>query len=152
MKTRIAGILTAAACASASMTSQGADCERPTEREVMAAEMQRYEAQMNDDFAAMNRLIGPDLVYIHSSSVVDDKAAYIESMRSGEVKYHKMRMLDSKVRVFDCLALMTGTASFDVTVKGQDMTVDLRFTEAWVKRGGKLEFVSWQATRLPPRQ
>jgi hypothetical protein len=134
------------------LPAAAADCERPSEREVMAAEMQRYQAQMDDDFAAMDRLIGADLVYIHSSSVVDDKRAYIDSMRSGDVKYHRMRMLDSKVRIFHCLALMTGTASFDVTVKGQDLTVDLRFTEAWVKREGKLEFVSWQATRIPPRQ
>lgn len=124
-------------------------CEAVSADEVLAAEMARYDAQTNDDLNAMNRIIGDDLVYIHSSSLVDDKSSYIASQRSGVVKYKQMRLVDHKVRIFDCLAVMTGTASFDVNVKGDDLTVNLRFTEAWAKRDGKLEFVSWQATRIP---
>lgn len=124
-------------------------CEPVSAEEVHAAEMQRYKAQMNDDYKAMDRIIGDDLVYIHTSSLVDNKSSYISSLRSGTVKYKKMRMIDHQVRIFDCLAVMTGTASFDVNVKGEDLTVNLRFTEAWARRNGKLEFVSWQSTRIP---
>lgn len=125
-----------------------ADCRPIDETEVVQAELQRYEAQTGDDFIAMERIIGDDLVYIHSSSTVDDKRAYIGSMRDGTVKYRTMRMLDYKVRIYDCIALMTGTARFEVTVKGSDLTVDLRFTEAWARRGDALQFISWQATRI----
>ncbi len=143
----------AALAISATVTAAAAaDCIAVSEDEVVQAEVARYEAQTGDDFVAMDRVIGDDLVYIHSSSVVDDKGAYIGSMRSGTVKYRTMRMLDSKVRIYDCLAIMTGTARFEVTVKGSDITVDLRFTEAWAKRGKDLQFVSWQATRIPQQQ
>lgn len=124
-------------------------CEPVSAEEVHAAEMQRYNAQAKDDYAAMDRIIGDDLVYIHTSSLVDNKSSYIASLRSGTVKYKAMRMIDHKVRIFECLAVMTGTASFDVNVKGENLTVNLRFTEAWAKRNGKLEFVSWQSTRIP---
>ena len=124
-------------------------CEPVSAEEVHAAEMQRYNAQMKDDYASMDRIIGDDLVYIHTSSLVDNKSSYIASLRSGTVKYKAMRMIDHKVRIFECLAVMTGTASFDVNVKGEDLIVNLRFTEAWAKRNGKLEFVSWQSTRIP---
>ena len=126
-----------------------ADCKPINPSEVMRAELQRYEAQTQDDFVAMESMIGDDLVYIHSSSVVDDKKAYIDAMRAGAVKYRTMRLLDSQIRIYDCIAVMTGTARFEVTVKGTDLTVDLRFTEAWAKRGNDLQFVSWQATRIP---
>lgn len=125
------------------------DCPAISAKEVLAAEMQRYDAQTNDDYNAMERIIGNDLVYIHSSSLVDNKSSYIASLHSGTVKYKQMRLVDHVVRIFDCLAVMTGTASFDVNVKGEDLMVNLRFTEAWAKRDGKLEFVSWQATRIP---
>jgi Domain of unknown function (DUF4440) len=131
--------------------AQAADCNSFGESEVRAASSKRYEAQTGDDFAAMDRIIGADLVYIHSSSVVDDKEAYIKSMRSGTVKYRTMRLIDSKIRIYDCLALMTGTARFEVTVKGEHITVDLRFTEGWAKRGNEVQFISWQATRIPPK-
>jgi hypothetical protein len=123
-----------------------------TEHDAVGAEDARYSAQTTNDFAAMEKLFGDDLVYIHSSSVVDDKAAYIESMRSGTVKYRVMRRSDVKVRTYGCLALMTGNAEFDVTVKGQDMTVPLRFHTVWAKRPGGLQFISWQATRVPAKQ
>jgi hypothetical protein len=63
-----------------------------------------------------------------------------------------MRRSDVKVRTYGCLALMTGSAEFDVTVKGQDMTVPLRFHTVWAKRAGGVQFISWQATRVPPKQ
>jgi ketosteroid isomerase-like protein len=123
-----------------------------TEQEAQAAEDARYAAQTADDFAAMDRLFGEDLVYIHSSAVVDGKQSYLDSMRSGSVKYRVMRRSDVTVRTYGCLAIVSGNADFDVTVKGQDLSVALRFHSIWAKRAGGPQFVSWQATRVPPKQ
>ena len=123
-----------------------------TEEETIAAEDARYAAQTANNFDAMQKLFGEDLVYIHSSAVVDNKTTYIESMSSGTVKYRIMRRSDVKVRTFGCLAMITGNADFDVTVKGQELSVQLRFTSTWAKRDGGLQFVSWQATRVPAEQ
>src|SRR5262245_61116176 len=62
-----------------------------TAEEALTHEDARYAAQTSNDFAAMEKLFGDDLVYIHSSAVVDGKKEYIESMRSGRVKYRSMR-------------------------------------------------------------
>lgn len=123
-----------------------------TEDEAQRAEDARYAAQTANDFAAMERLFGADLVYIHSSAAVDDKASYIDSMRSGNVRYRVMRRSAVKVRTYGCLAIVSGNADFDVTVKGQDLSVELRFHSIWANRAGGPQFVSWQATRVPPKQ
>ena len=129
------------------------ECGGPvTADEAQAAEDDRYKAQTTNDFAAMERLFGSDLVYIHSSAVVDNKATYIESMRSGTVKYRTMRRSGVTVRTYGCIAILSGQANFDVTVKGKDLSVDLRFHTVWAKRGGGLQFVSWQATRVSAPQ
>jgi hypothetical protein len=146
-----------AGCGILAMMASGAvfaeECGGPvTADEAQAAEDARYAAQMGDDFAAMDKLFGRDLVYIHSSAVVDDKASYIDSMRSGNVKYRVMRRSDVTVRTYGCLALITGLANFDVTVKGQDLSVEIRFHSIWAKRDNGLEFISWEATRTPPKQ
>jgi ketosteroid isomerase-like protein len=143
----------AALCAAAALPAAAQTCEGSiSAAEANSAEDARYAAQTANDFAAMDRLFGDDLVYIHSSSVVDDKAAYIESMRSGNVKYRVMRRSDVKVRTYGCIAIMTGNADFDVTVKGQEMSVALRFHTIWAKRPDGVQFISWQATRQPPKQ
>jgi uncharacterized protein DUF4440 len=124
-----------------------------TADEALKAEAARYAAQTSNDFAAMDKLFGNDLTYNHSSAATDDKAAYIGSMRSGRTKYRTMTPnSDVKTRTYGCLAIITGTAVYEVTSAGQDRTVPLRYTAIWAKRPSGLEFVSWQSTGIPPRQ
>jgi len=120
--------------------------------EALAAEDARYAAQTGDDFDALQKLIGNDLIYIHSSAVVDTKASYIESQKSGAVKYRVMRRSDTRVRTYGCVAIITGLGNYDVTVKGQDLAVEIRFHSIWAKRDQGLEFISWEATRTPQKQ
>ncbi len=120
-----------------------------TVEEALKAEQDRYAAQMKGDAAAMQRLIGDDLVYIHSSTVQDSKASFIESIRSGNVKYRTMKRGDVKVRTYGCIAIVSGGASFEVTVKGEDRTLNLLFHAVYAKRAAGVQFVSWQATKLP---
>lgn len=142
--------LLGAAVAFATQVSAGS-CEDINAYEAQKAEDARYAAQMNDDFAAMDKLFAGDLVYTHSSSVVDNKKTYIESMSSRNVKYKVMRRSDVTVRTFGCIAILTGLGNFDVRVKDKDLSVEIRFHSTWVKRDGALQFVSWQATRTPAK-
>jgi len=121
-----------------------------TADEAMKAETSRYAAQTSNDFAAMEKLFGNDLTYNHSSAASDDKAKYIDAMRSGRTKYRTMKPnADLKTRTYGCIAIITGTAVYEVTAGGQDRTVPLRFTAIWAKRASGVEFVSWQSTGIP---
>jgi len=124
-----------------------------TADEVLSAEDARYKAQITNDFAAMEQMFGPELVYIRSvDGAVADKHAYIESMRSGTVKYRAMRRSDVRLRTYGCLAMITGFFELDLTVRGGDISEQARFHSVWVKRGQGVQFVSWQSTRVPPKQ
>src|SRR5260370_31669072 len=124
-----------------------------TADEAMKAETARHAAQTSNDFAAMEKMFGHDLTYNHSSGATDDKAKYIDAMRSGRTKYRKMTPNSAvKTRTYGCIAIITGTAVYEVTSGGQDRTVPLRFTALWAQRPSGLELVSWQATGVPPRQ
>jgi hypothetical protein len=127
----------------------GGACSPISTEEALKAEDARYAAQMGDDFAAMDRLFSSELVYIHTSSVLDNKSSYIESMRSGAVKYKVMRRSDVTVRTFGCVAIINGIGNYDVRVKDNDVNVVLRFTSIWQKKDQALEFISWQSTRMP---
>jgi len=111
-------------------TAVAQDCSGTiTADEAMKAEQSRYAAQTSNDFAATEKLFGSDLTYNHSSAATDNKATYIDSMRSGRVRYRKMTPNnDPNTRTYGCLALITGTAVYEVTSAGQDRTVPLRFT------------------------
>ena len=118
----------------------------------MKAETRRYAPQTSNDFAAMEKLFG-NLTCNHSSAATDDKAKYIDAMRSGRTMYRTMTPnSDGTTRTYGCIAIITGTAVYEVTSAGQDRTVPLRFTAIWAKRPSGLEFVSWQSPGIPPRQ
>jgi hypothetical protein len=127
----------------------GGACSPISREEALKAEDARYAAQMGDDYVAMDKLFSPELVYIHTSSVLDSKVSYIESMHSGAVKYKAMRRSDVTVRNFGCIAIINGIGDYDVRVKDKDMNVVLRFTSIWQKTNDTLQFVSWQSTRIP---
>ena len=131
--------------------AQAAGCDPLTEAQVQAAEDARYAAQTSLDYTALERLLADDLIYIHSSAVVDNKKSYIDSMRDGSVRYLAMKRSEVQVRSFGCLAVMTGVGQFDVQLKDKPLSVELRFHSLWISREGKLQFVSWQSTRLPPK-
>jgi len=124
-----------------------------TADEALRAEDARYAAQIANDFAAMEKMFGDDLVYIRSSDGgAADKRALIESMRSGTVKYRSMKRSDTKVRTYGCLAAITGFFELELTVRGQSLSEQVSFHSLWAKRGQGAQFVSWQSTRVPPKQ
>jgi hypothetical protein len=116
-----------------------------TAEEALTAEDARYAAQTGGDFAAMERMFGDDLVYVHASGDLDDKAAFIESQRSKAVIYRTLQRSEVRVRVYGPLAIITGRGRFEVTVKGEERTANLLFHSVWVKRGGAAQFISWHA-------
>lgn len=131
--------------------AHAASCEPVTEAQVHAAEDARYAAQTSLDYSTLERLLADDLIYIHSSALVDNKQTYLDSMRNGSVRYLAMKRSEVQVRTFGCLAVMTGLGQFDVQLKDKSVSVDLRFHSVWIHREGRLQFVSWQSTRLPQK-
>lgn len=119
------------------------------ERAVRAAEDARFKAQTTNDFKALDELLADDLTYTHSSAAVDSKATYIESMRSGAVKYESIEPRDVQIRVYGTTAVITGAGRFKVTARGQALDNQLRYTDVWVLRNGRWQMVAWQSTRLP---
>jgi ketosteroid isomerase-like protein len=119
------------------------------EEAVRAAELARFKAQTSGDLKALDALLGDDLVYTHSSAAVDSKASYVESMRSGALKYQTIEPRDLQVRVFGTTAVITAAAHITAVSKGQPVDNQLRYTDVWVLRDGRWQMVSWQSTRLP---
>ncbi|MGD9952223.1 MAG: nuclear transport factor 2 family protein [Burkholderiales bacterium] len=87
-------------------------------KEILALEERRYAAMLAADMGALEPLVHEDLVYTHSSGVVDGKASWLESMRSGRTRYRSVQRADEKVRVHGDAALVTGRATLEVEIGG----------------------------------
>jgi hypothetical protein len=81
-------------------------------------EDERYAAMLGKDIDALERLLHPDLVYMHSSGVADDKASYIAGVRDRVWDYGAIARSDQTVRLHGALALVFNRLKIDLSVRG----------------------------------
>ena len=53
------------------------------------------------------------------------------------------------MRVDGDAGIVSGTCRIVVTAAGKDIDIRVRFTELWVKEGGRWRMVLWHATNVP---
>ena len=116
--------------------------------EVHASEDRRYAAMVAADAGTLEQVLADDMIYTHSNSSVDTKASLIELIRSGRSVYRRIERPEEKIRIYGQSAVVTGQARIEL---GGDSprTLNLRYTNVWVKNPGGWQMVAWQSTRLP---
>ena len=119
------------------------------EQAVIKADNARFAAMHNADTAALEKILGPELSYTHTSGVVQTKAQFISDIKTGTIKYLTIEPSDQKAMVFGNVAVVTGGASVHIILNGNDMSFKLRYTNVHVNRAGAWQMVAWEATRLP---
>lgn len=116
--------------------------------DILAADARRFAAMIQGDLAALEGLLAEDLTYTHSTGQVETRIQFLESLRSGKLRYLAAAPSDVDVRVYGDTAVVTGRAEMKVSSQGQELTVTARFTEVWVKSGGAWKLAAWQSTRV----
>jgi ketosteroid isomerase-like protein len=118
--------------------------------ELQRAEHKRIEALVSSDVPRLEKLLGDDLTYTHSTGITESKAEFLHRIQSGELKYDSMQNEnDVSVRLYNDTGVLTGTSRVRVRARGQVLNLHIRFTEVWVKRDhGSWQLAAWQATRI----
>ncbi|HXZ50721.1 MAG TPA: nuclear transport factor 2 family protein [Burkholderiales bacterium] len=119
------------------------------EKEILALEDVRFKAMVSADVKLLGDLMHDDLIYTHSSAVVDGKASYLEAIRSGKTRYKSQKRFEERVRLCGDCALVTGRAEMEAEVNGVQKTLRLRYLDAWTKTPQGWKFIAWQSTSLP---
>lgn len=116
---------------------------------VARLEAERFAAQQKADTGGLDRLLGPELSYAHSTGKVDTKASFIESIRTGAIRYATIEAPeDQRVRIYGSTAVVTGHCRMTIGAAGQEQKIHLRYTDVWAKTGAGWQMVAWQSTRL----
>jgi ketosteroid isomerase-like protein len=116
---------------------------------ILALEARRYAAMTTNDLDALAALFHDDMVYTHSSGVVDNKASYIEALRSGRTRYLEVEQREQKVTLLGDVALVVGASHIevDVVINGEKVhkSLDLRSLAAWTATPAGWQFIAWQS-------
>jgi hypothetical protein len=121
----------------------------PDLAEVETVERARFQAWISADTAAMRPMLADDLLYCHSSGQCESKEEIIAAIGSKQTIYRKMDVVSLKPRAVGGAVLINGKLDITVEAGGTVIPFQAIYTDAYVKRDGRWQMVSWQSTRLP---
>lgn len=135
-------ILVALVCAANLVAAEGG---RIAEKEVLGAMEALKAAMIQKDGAALDRLLGDDLMYTHSAGQLETKADFMKSIVSGKSIVERLDFMDTTVHVYGNTALVKGKVDL---YHSNTNIVHMDVLHVWVKSRGTWRMVARQATRL----
>lgn len=118
--------------------------------EVLRAEQDLYRAMAVQDIAALEGLMAPDVVYVHSTAVSESRSEYLAGVAEGRYDYESVASRGVRVRVYGDVAFIDGICDMRVGVRGMPRSlIHLLFVLAWVRRDDGWKLVHRHAVRIP---
>ena len=116
---------------------------------ILELEHQRVQAFLDADTAVLARLLSDDLTFIHTSTNVDSKESFIKRLVTGVLQYDSLTTEGVQVRVYGSVAIVTGRAAMEVTVRGDQRRYGYAYTGVYAQQDNNWQMVALQATRVP---
>jgi ketosteroid isomerase-like protein len=119
------------------------------EDEIRNAEKSWAAAVKSRDFAALERIFTPGLIYAHASGAVETKQKYLERLRSGAQRYDTLVHEDIRVVTYGDSAVSHSLVR--VTGKNDQGPFNdhVMMMHVWVKQGSAWRLAAHQTTRIP---
>jgi ketosteroid isomerase-like protein len=119
------------------------------EAAVRNAESALYEAMVAGDLGELDRILSPDLMYVHSTGVAENKAEYLARVKASHYDYDAIASRDVTVRVHGDLAVMNGSLHMIVATGGSPaVMMKLLFVLVWTKQDGQWRLSLRQSTNI----
>jgi ketosteroid isomerase-like protein len=121
-----------------------AQAERTWQRALETGDVELLETFVDDACT----FIGPD-------GQLEEREAYLAGYRELSrlgVQVKKVDMDQVKMRVLGDTAIVTGHVVAQLSVQGQSIVEDVRFTRVYARRGARWKMVAGQGTRIAPPQ
>lgn len=118
------------------------------EKALIATEKERFNAQITRDPNVLDKVLADDLIYTHSSGLVDSKQSFIQSIKEAKMVYEQINVEEQKVRIYGKIAVVNGVCTIKAINNGQPMNLKLRYTDAYKRNGKQWQLITWQSLRL----
>lgn len=120
--------------------------DQETIRQIIEMERQAKEASLHRDPEFPERTLAEDYVAITPLGQVTTKKDSVSARKSGQLRYDTIDVTDMVVRLYGDTAIVTARADVKGHQLGEDFSGPYRYTRVWVRRAGRWQAVSYQAT------
>lgn len=116
--------------------------------EIQAMEKKWAAAIRAMDGATLEKILGDQLIYAHSTGVVDTKKEYIAKVTSGKQRYEGVDQQSATIKTYgDAVIVHARMHMWGVNQSGK-FDDQLMMIHTWLKRNGNWLLVAHQTTKL----
>jgi ketosteroid isomerase-like protein len=144
-------LLVATLAAGADRAPAAGNTRSGTEQELLALETAWDDAVAAKDREKLEEIVADDFITISADGSVASKNQMIASTLAPELTIEPFKTEDVRVRLYGNTAVLSGWFSLHGTYEGKSFENSSRYTDVYVKSGGKWRAVLAQATRLSKR-
>ncbi|HET6934866.1 MAG TPA: DUF4440 domain-containing protein [Candidatus Angelobacter sp.] len=122
------------------------------EREVRALQRDWMDAMTRGDRAALDRIIGENFTFIHSTGGMEGKKEYIDRAAAGAQLFQRSEITveGEQLHLYEDRTAVW-TSRLTMRNKTDHTETNLQSTNVYVKTNGRWQWVAGQSTRLPTR-
>jgi hypothetical protein len=120
------------------------------EQEVAKVDEERNQAILHSDVATLDRILDKDFTLTSSNGKSHTKEELLEDFRSGNLKYSTLEHLETHVRMFGKIALVSGVSVSKFQFMGKPAGgVPRRYLNVYYKESTEWHLVARQETPAP---
>ena len=120
----------------------------PTQSEVMKAESTFFAALVEVRTEELEMLLADDFLLADLSGGIMSKAALIQAVGSGQIRFDAIEPVESVVRFYGSTAIVTGRTQMRGRFGETSFAVHSRYTHVYVEQERKLRLASAQGTPI----
>lgn len=145
---KIGKFITTLGLAIMSLSCSQKSSTKDAEIEVKAAHEERRVTTLDGNWEAVASMMTNDLTFTHANAVVENKAQFIDALKSKRLQYKTLANDNVKVRVHGNTGIVSGICHIVVDASGTLIDLRVEFTELWVKKENKWMMLLWHATEV----
>ena len=119
------------------------------EEEIRAAEKAWAAAVQHRDYAALEKIFTPGLIYAHSTGAIEDRDRYVGRLRSGAQRYDSITHESTKVVLYGDSAVAHSIMRMQGANAAGHFDDHVMMMHFWVKQNGAWRLAAHQTTKIP---
>lgn len=117
--------------------------------EARSCERKRCDAMLRGNASALEAMLADELIYGHSTGVVDSKHSYLDKIRSGRNVYEELALTVENVVPLYTGAIVVGKMVGKVRLPDRLVNVNSRFMTVWRNHADNWLLVGHQTVAIP---
>lgn len=121
------------------------------ELDPLAADHQFFISLIKANVGALDQILADDFILIDVMRGAEiSKSALLAVVGSGQLRFEAIEPIDSRVRLYQTTAVITGRTKMSGRFGETPFTVSSRYTHVYVEQQGRWRLVAAQGTQISP--